>query len=137
MATITLREVTADTLHAISIAQAYVYREILWLRGIYADETAVGFVMLADDTEAQEYVLARLMIDERFQGQGYGVQALQQVIEYVKTRPGAKELQVSVVPGEGSPGPFYERLGFVYNGAYHGNEPVLRLELTAVANPPD
>ncbi len=34
--------------NAVSIAQAYFEREIAWFRGIYADETPVGFLMLED-----------------------------------------------------------------------------------------
>lgn len=146
-ATVTLREVTKETVRAIlrlkvapeqeqfvasnavSIAQAYFDREIAWFRAIYADEVPVGFVMLSDDPAKPEYFLWRFMIDARYQGHGYGRRAIDLLIEYVRTRPGAKELLVSCVPGDGSPCPFYEKLGFVYTGEQDEDELVLRLDL--------
>jgi diamine N-acetyltransferase len=56
------------------------------------------------------------MIDARFQRHGFGKQALELVIEYVKTRPGAKVLSTSCVPGEGSPEEFYKKMGFTPTG---------------------
>ena len=129
--TIALREVTKENLrdifklkvapeqerfvapNAVSIAQAYFDRDVAWFRGIYADDTPVGFVMLHDEPGEGKYYLWRFMIDHRFQGKGYGAQALEAVIAYVRQRPGAQEFLTSVVPGEGSPGPFYEKLGFL------------------------
>lgn len=146
-AVVTLREVTAETVraicdlkvaahqrnfvapNAISIAQAYFARENAWFRAIYADETPVGFLMLDDDPAAQEYGLWRFMIDERYQGQGYGKAALELLIAHVRTRPGATELFTSCVPGQGSPCPFYEQMGFVYTGEEDDGELVMRLAL--------
>ncbi|HEY0739747.1 MAG TPA: GNAT family N-acetyltransferase [Herpetosiphonaceae bacterium] len=145
-ASVTLREITSDTLQSIidlkvspeqeqfvaanvvSIAQAYFYRDILWFRAIYADEIPVGFVMVAENPAEQEWFLSRLMIDARYQGRGYGERALQLVIDGLRSR-GATELQTSCGPGEGSPCPFYERRGFVDTGDFHGKERVLRLLL--------
>jgi diamine N-acetyltransferase len=145
-ATVTLREITRETVRAIcnlrvappqeqfvapnavSIAQAHFEPEAAWFRAIYADETPVGFLMLDDDPENQEYFLWRFMIDARFQGYGFGRQALQLLIEHVKTRPGATALLTSCVPGDGSPCPFYEKNGFVYTGDVDDGELVMRLD---------
>ncbi len=115
--------------NAVSIAQAYFERETAWFRAVYADETPVGFLMLEDDPTAQEYSLWRFMIDARFQGHGYGRRALELLIAHVRTRPGATELFTSCVPGDGSPCPFYERMGFVYTGEEDDGELVMRLAL--------
>lgn len=150
-AIVTLREVTKDTVrsimrlkvaanqthfvadNAVSIAQAYFQRENAWFRAVYADETPVGFLMLYDDPittpDKPEYFLWRFMIDARYQGHGFGKRAIELLIEHVKTRPGATELGVSCVPGEGSPCPFYEKLGFVYTGEEDDGELVLRRKL--------
>lgn len=145
-ATITLREVTKETVrvvcnlkvrpdqerfvapNAISIAQAY-FEPHAWFRAIYADETPIGFVMLYDDAEKPEYLLWRYMIAGEHQGKGYGRRAMGLVIEHVRTRPGARELLTSYVPGEGSPGPFYHSLGFVDTGEVDDGENVARLTL--------
>ncbi|MDQ4075237.1 MAG: GNAT family N-acetyltransferase [Chloroflexota bacterium] len=144
-AAITLREITKDTLrdilnlqvapqqerfvasNAVSIAQAHFEPDIAWFRAIYADDSPIGFVMLEDDPDNQEYWLWRFMIDERFQGRGFGKRALELIIEHVKRRPGATALFTSCVPGEGSPCAFYEKVGFVYTGEIEDDELVMRL----------
>lgn len=152
-ATVSLREVTKDTVRAVlglkvaprqehlvasnafSIAEAH-FSDIAWFRAIYAGETPVGFIMLADDAAKPEYYLWRLMIDARHQGNGYGRRAIGQLIDYVKTRPGATELLVSYVPGDGSPRDFYLKLGFQDTGRVDEDEIVLRLPLQLAASQP-
>jgi len=146
-ATVTLREVTKENLRDIfalevapeqskyvatnemSIAQAYFDREIAWFRAIYADETPVGFLMLSDDASEEKYFLWRLMVDARYQKFGFAKRALELLFDYVRTRPGAKEIFVSYVPGDAGPQGFYEKLGFVPTGDMIGKEVVLRRDL--------
>jgi diamine N-acetyltransferase len=143
---VTLREITADTVRVIcglsvteeqkqfvatnslSIAQAY-FSEYAWFRAIYADETPVGFLMLHDDTKKPEYYLWRLMIDQRYQGMGFGRRAVELLIEHVKTRPNATQLFTSIHAIEGSPQGFYERMGFELTGDWEEEEAVMRLHL--------
>lgn len=75
------------------------------------------------------YFLWRLMIAEPFHGRGYGRQAIQRLVDYVRTRPQANELLVSCGQGEGSPQGFYESLGFVLTGEVLDEEVVLSLPL--------
>ena len=146
-ATVTLREITRETLqdilklkvspdqeqnvapNAVSIAEAHFYPELAWFRAIYAGETPVGFLMLADDPAAASYYLWRLMIDARYQGHAYGRRAMELLCEHVRTRPGATALETSVHPGPSGPGQFYEKLGFVYTGEINEGELVMRREL--------
>lgn len=145
--TILLKEITADTIwpimnlevadsqssfvapNANSIAEAYFSKEA-WFRGIYLGDKPVGFVMLYADEEKPEYFLWRLMIDKEHQHQGYGYQAMEQVIEHVKTLPGAVEFKTSYVPGEGNPSPFYYKLGFEETGEVLEGENVLCLSFS-------
>ena len=46
---------------------------------------------LSDDPETPEYFLWRFMIDARYQSLGFGRQALELVIDHVRTRPSATE----------------------------------------------
>ncbi len=144
-AVVSLREVTTDNLddilrlkvkpeqekfvadNAVSIAQAH-FEDKAWFRAIYADETPVGFLMLYDDPETNDYFLWRFMIDRRYQGMHFGRQALKQLIDYVRAVPGAQELLVSYVPEEGNPGPFYASMGFATTGQVHDGEKVMKLE---------
>jgi diamine N-acetyltransferase len=85
--------------------------------------------MLYEDPEKPEYYLWRFMIAGEHQGRGYGRAALRLVIDRVRSLPGARELLTSCVPGEGSPRPFYEALGFAATGEVEDGEEVLRLPL--------
>ena len=70
--------------------------------GIFDDDKAVGFLMIAydygevcNDPDAPEisqknYFLWRLMIDEEEQGKGYGKKAVELALEFVKTFPHGK-----------------------------------------------
>jgi diamine N-acetyltransferase len=144
---VTLREITKKTLFdilrlrvapeqarfvapiAVSIAEAHFSPEVAWFRAIYFGETPVGFVMLEADEPRARYFLWRFMVDAGHQGRGIGRRAIELVIEHVRTRPGATELTTSCVPGDGGPGPFYEKLGFVYTGSEEEGELVMRREL--------
>jgi diamine N-acetyltransferase len=144
----TLREITEDTVaticrlsdtltepqkfmvapNAFSLAQA-LFNKKAWYRAIYAGKAAVGFIMLYDDDEEPDYFLWRFMIAEPCQGRGYGAQAIQRLVEYVKTRPNAKELGVSCGLGPGSPEQFYVKQGFVSTGEMLDGELVLKMSL--------
>jgi diamine N-acetyltransferase len=114
--------------NAISIAQAH-FEPHAWFRAVYADETPVGFAMLYDDAEKQEYFLWRFMIAETHHGKGFGRRALEQVIDYVRTRPGAQALETSCGQGAGSPEGFYQALGFCRSGKMFDGEVGLTLDL--------
>ncbi len=114
--------------NAISIAQAH-FSKTAWFRAIYADETPVGFVMLHDNPEEPKYFLWRFMIAGPHHGKGFGRRAIELLVEYVKTRPGARELLVSCGQGEGSPEEFYLKMGFKHNGKTYGREIGLSMAL--------
>ena len=93
-----------------------------WFRAVYADDLPVGFVMLSWDVEPDPpriigpWFLWRLLIDERYQGRGYGREAVRLVADVAREH-GASALLTSHALGVGSPGPFYRRIGFVPTGA--------------------
>ena len=114
---------------SISIAQAY-FEPKAWFRAIYADETPVGFVMLYRDTEEPVYYLWRFLVDEKYQGMGFGKQAMQLICDEVRNWPDAGELLVSYVPDKKGPGEFYRKLGFEPTGEMEGIEEVASLALS-------
>ena len=143
---ITLREITEDTLtgilklnvteiqkkcvapNAVSIAQAH-FSEEAWFRGIYNDDTPVGFIMMHNEEKKAEYYLWRFMIDKQYQKSGFGRKAIELMIEYVKSRPNAVELLTSCVPGKDGPELFYQKLGFKSTGEFDEGEEVYKLKL--------
>jgi diamine N-acetyltransferase len=101
-------------------------RAIYW--AVYADETPVGFVMIADEVSAPGYIphyLWKLLIDERYQRRGYGTATLDLIVEYFKSRPGVDVITTSASQGVGSPIPFYERYGFERTGEVVSDDEVL------------
>ena len=99
--------------------------------GLYLDDEPVGFVMISDNIPdgypeyVGPYFLWRLLIDTRWQGRGLGTTAIDLVVEYLRTRPGADILYTSYHEGPASPLPFYERYGFVRTGRISDGEEVL------------
>lgn len=82
-----------------SLVEAYLTlaagRQVLAF-GIYDNEMPVGFVMIGydyqDDDEAQDfyagnYLLWRLMIDQKHQGKGYGKEAVRLALDLIRTFP--------------------------------------------------
>lgn len=152
-AQVSLREITAETVRQIcklsdtlspaqqrmvapngqSIAQAH-FEPKAWFRAIYADETPVGFIMLYDDPDEPEYFLWRFMLAGPYQRLGFGRQAIALLLDYIRTRPGARELLTSCGEGEGSPEGFYARLGFQRTGEMLDDEVVLVLPLEPTPN---
>ena len=108
-------------------------RALYW--AVYADETPVGFVMISDDVAPgnPEYIphyLWKLLIDERYQRQGFGTATLDLIVEYFRGRPGVEVLSTSAAQGDGSPITFYERYGFERTGdVVFDNEVFLQLRL--------
>jgi diamine N-acetyltransferase len=143
---VSLREVTKKTLpeilklqvteyqnrfvasNAISIAEAY-FTKKAWFRGIYADDTPVGFLMMYIDTRKPVYYLWRFMIDQRYQRMGYGQKAMELLLEIIRSMPKAATLTLSYAPGEGNPSPFYRQFGFEETGEMDEGERVMKLIL--------
>jgi diamine N-acetyltransferase len=119
-----------------SLAEAAEYPHARpWYRAVVADGTPVGFVMVSWNAEPQPpeiigpWFLWKLLIDERYQGRGYGSEAVRQVTELARAE-GAADMLTSYVPQPGGPAGFYERLGFVPTGDVDGDgEVIMRLAL--------
>jgi diamine N-acetyltransferase len=111
-----------------------------WYRAVYAGDEPVGFVMISDNIPAGRpeylgpYFLWRLLIDARWQGRGLGAAALDLIVDYLRTRPGAHTLLTSFHAGPDSPEGFYLRYGFVPTGQVFDGEQVLALTLPAASS---
>lgn len=55
-------------------------------RAIYCDEIPIGFSMYGLDSDDCNYWIYRFMIDERFQGHGYGKTAMQLIIFDIESK---------------------------------------------------
>ena len=101
-----------------SLAQAYVYRDQCQPFGIYAEEKMVGYVMVIYDYDVPEYDIWHMMIDEAEQGHGYGGEALDRVIEYIRTKPFGDSNRVALTCNKENPiaRKLYESKGFSPTG---------------------
>ncbi len=106
---------------------------------IYADEQPVGFVMLTYGNTGYElpsiaedsYCILRLMIDEKYQNRGYGREAMERILEFIRTFPAgvAEYCWIQYESDNLVAKRFYESFGFRENGEICDNEPVTVLRL--------
>ena len=116
-----------------SIAQAKIYPTANPL-AIYDNDEMVGFVMFGFDTDDKRYYLVRLMIDEKFQGKGYGKAATLEVIERMKQIEDCAEIYLSFVPENTGAEKLYKSVGFERTGELNEGEVVMRYVIENNAN---
>lgn len=109
--------------------------------GIYNDDTPVGFLMIGygadDDWENPpeiakgNYSIWRLMIDENYQGYGYGRKALELALELVRTKPcgDAEYCYLSYEPENYAAKALYHSFGFMETGDMDEDEIIAALKL--------
>jgi putative membrane protein len=95
-------------------------RKDVWIRAVCAGDTPVGLVALRDPSlsggPGEEIYFARLIVDLRHQGRGYGKAAIREVLAYARARPGCRRVRLSHMPANEAVGRLYERLGFRHTG---------------------
>ena len=115
-----------------SLAQAYVYRDQCQPFGIYADGKMIGYVMIIYDYDVPEYDIWHMMIDEEAQGRGYGSSAMDQVLNYIRTKPFGVSDRVALTCNKNNlvARQLYEKKGFLATGIEDEDE--IELVLTIV-----
>lgn len=115
-----------------SLAQAYVYRNQCQPFGIYAEGKMVGYVMVIYDYDIPEYDIWHMMIDAVEQGRGYGSDALDRVIEFIRTKPFGDSVRVALTCNKSNSvaRTLYERKGFCATGAADEDEIELAMDVS-------
>ena len=113
-----------------SLAQAYVQPECVPL-ALYVDNKPVGFAMYCLDEDDHQYWIYRLMIDYRFQGKGYGREAMRLLIDRIRGLSDEEHtcIYISFEPENKIAKSLYESLGFLPDGRIEYGEVVYRLQL--------
>lgn len=134
----------------VSIIEAYIaltHHGRAFPFGIYDGDVPVGFCMIgygADDewedapaVAAGNYNLWRLMIDERYQGKGYGKAAMKEILGFIAEEPcGPAELcWLSYEPENTAAKMLYESFGFRETGERDGNEVIAVLNTPEIIYP--
>jgi len=94
----------------------------------YVGEEMVGFTMFGLDPDDGSYWIWRLMVDEQYQGRGYGKAILQDVIKLLSDYPDCKSITLSYDHDNPAQG-LYTRLGFIPTGEIIQDELVARMML--------
>ena len=98
--------------------------------GIYADEP-VGFLMYGYNFghPDQQAFIVRLMVDEKFQGKGYGRFGMQKMLEIFRADARIRAVGISYEPENDLARKLYASLGFVEPGEMLGEEVLAVLKL--------
>ena len=112
-----------------SLAQAYVYYNQCTPFGIYSNDTIVGYVMVIYDYDEETYNIWHMMIDEKYQGKGYGSIAIKLCIDYIKSKPFGSSNDVILTCNKDNSIAIhiYEKIGFKDTGERDDNELVMKL----------
>ncbi len=115
--------------NAVSIAHSK-YEPSLKTVAIYFEGEVVGFAMYNTiKEELDSYWIWRIMVDERFQGQGIGEEATRLIIKDMKGFKECRRIAVAYVGGNEGAAKLYKKLGFVDGGDRFGREVAVVLEV--------
>ena len=96
---------------------------------IYNGEDMIGFLMYDIDPETDRWELSRFMIDEEYQGNGYGKKALSLLLSLLREKLGAISFYTSVEPENKVMKKLIKSLGFVETGEVLWDEEVFSVIL--------
>ena len=114
-----------------SLIEAYLTLEMgnhVYPFAICLDKKLIGFVMIGyddydegDPEYLKNYFIWRFMIDKKYQGKGYGKEALKLAIDFIKTEPcgEAKACFLSYEPENEIAKKLYKEFGFVEMPEYY------------------
>ncbi|WP_052255025.1 GNAT family N-acetyltransferase [Salinicoccus sp. YB14-2] len=115
-----------------SIAECWLYRkdENVFPYAVYNEDEIVGFLLLDLDEEEREYMIWRMMVDEKHQGRGHGRKIVETVIERAGNDKGYDVLIADYVEGNVQMKYLLESLGFKRTGFdTENNEVLMRLNI--------
>lgn len=99
--------------------------------GIYDGDNPVGFLMIAynfDYARFQSFIL-RLMVDEKFQGKGYGRFGMSWMLDGLRADQRVKVVAISYEPENETARKLYVSFGFVETGEIVDDEALALLNL--------
>lgn len=101
---------------------------------LYDNQTMVGFAMYGRfvDGDNERIWFDRYLIDEHFQGQGYGKYFMKQVLAFLTEKYHCHKIYLSVYDDNTFAIHLYEKLGFHFNGELdiHGEKVMVREQAT-------
>ena len=112
------------------LARAYAYRESRSKAYvIYNDNLPVGMALYYDCAELNAYDLSQLFIDERYQGNGFGIEATKQILDKMKSDSKYDKVILCYIDGNEAAKNMYEKLGFTLTGNRDEDEIIMEKAL--------
>lgn len=99
--------------------------------GIYDADVPVGYLMLAynySNPKTQGYIV-RLMVDEKFQGKGYGRFAMNWILDHFRADERIRTISIDYEPNNEVARALYASMGFQETGEIENGEVVAALKL--------
>ncbi|MHB1150742.1 MAG: GNAT family N-acetyltransferase [Eubacteriales bacterium] len=121
------RQAVFVTSNAVSIAQSKVQPECIPLI-VYDDDLMVGFIMYCIDEDDGEYWIYRMMIDKKYQSNGYGKKAMITLLDIIKKDKNHNKVFLGVHKESIFAVNLYNSFGFAFTGQVFGNEYIMRLD---------
>lgn len=114
--------------NALSIVQS-VYENGWVTKAIEHGGKLIGFTMFGWDEEEAFYEICRLMIDFHYQNKGHGTQAIQIILDEMKSLYGCKEVYLSTDPENARGKHVYEKVGFKSENRMLDDEELFKIVL--------
>ena len=112
------------------MARAYAYRECRSKAYvIYNDAIPVGMALYYDCDALDAYDFSQLFIDERYQGNGFGIEAARQILELMKSDGKYDKVILCYIDGNEAAKNLYEKLDFYLTGECDEDEIVMEKAL--------
>lgn len=115
--------------NTLSLAKAYAYYDTSMPFIVYDEDNMVGFMLLRYLEERSWYIIWQFMIDQRYQGRGYGKQAMRLAIEWMKKDKNCKQIALATKEGNIGAAKLYTQLGFKQLGEIVDGEIDMVLDL--------
>lgn len=103
------------------------YEDLWQPLAISIDGQVIGFMMWAIDPADGSCWLGGILVDQRYQGQGYGRQAIQAAIAMLTTQHGHQNFALSYQLANQVARHLYQSLGFLETDEWEGDEIVARM----------
>lgn len=97
-----------------SLAQAWLYRdsEVLFPYAVKSGQLTVGFLLLSYQPMENSYYIWRLLIDQKYQNQGFGKEVIRQVLQRARDDQQCHKVTVNYVIGNHKMRYILEKFGF-------------------------
>ena len=93
------------------------------------EDVAVGIIEYSDCAEIKAYNLLYLFIDRRYQGKGYGLKAIQLLLEKLRQEKKFDKVSVTLYENNDAARKLYEKAGFAPNGFVFEDEYDMEMSL--------